>query len=397
MLAKLFENRSLDSVAEVLDYADRQRGVSNASGIAITPNSAFGHPSVWACVWLLSHSVSMLPIDFYRNVADGDTTVKRPVSTPSLFAKPNADIEIDAWVEQIMVSLLLRGNAYGLITSRDSQGSAKSIDILNPDLVTVRRERGRGWVYTVDKTEVSADSLLHIPGYLAPGSIVGLSPIGYAAQTIGLGIQAERFGAQFFADGGHPSALLKSDQRINKQQADEIKAKFVNATRDNREPAVLGSGLVYEAIQVAPNESQFLEAIGANDIRVSQFFGVPPEMIGVTPAHKSAVTYANREQRAIDFVTFSLAFWLKRLETGFNTLTPRGQYCKLNVDALIRADIQTRYAAHAISISNKFGTPNEARALEDLPPLTEDQKNELADANSGQAQPTDTGSALPAN
>lgn len=391
MLANLFEKRNLDSVASVLEYAERNRGVANASGINVTPQAAFGHPSVWACIWLLTHSVSTLPIDFYRNVKVTGATTKQPVDTPSLFISPSPNTLPDAWIEQIMVSLLLRGNAYGIITARDGQGKPSSIELLNPDVVNVYRKEGRGWIYEVNKKEVPSDQIWHVPAYLAPGSIVGMSPIAYAAQTIGLGIQAERFGAQFFADGGHPSALLKTDQRINQQQAQEIKTKFLNATQNSREPAVMGLGLTYEAIQIAPEESQFIEAIGANDARIAQFFGVPPEMIGVTPAHKSSITYANREQRALDFVTFGLQFWIQRLESSFNTLTPRGQYCKFNVDALLRADLITRYTAHEIALQNEFETKDEVRALEDLAPLTDEQKKEQADAR--QTQPTNTGTA----
>jgi hypothetical protein len=42
---------------------------------------------------------------------------------------------------------------------------------------------------------------------------------------------------------------------------------------------------------------------------------------------------------------------------------------KFNVDGLLRSDLSTRYAAHAVGIGSGFLTVDEARAYEDLPPL----------------------------
>jgi hypothetical protein len=43
-----------------------------------------------------------------------------------------------------------------------------------------------------------------------PGCIMGASPIRQHALTIGGGLSAEQFGAQFFVDGGHPTAIFQN-------------------------------------------------------------------------------------------------------------------------------------------------------------------------------------------
>ena len=40
-------------------------------------------------------------------------------------------------------------------------------------------------------------------------------------------------------------------------------------------------------------------------------------------------------------------------------------YSKINMNALLRSDLKTRYEAHAIGIQNEFLSKNEARRLED--------------------------------
>jgi hypothetical protein len=58
-----------------------------------------------------------------------------------------------------------------------------------------------------------------------------------------------------------------------------------------------------------------------------------------------------------------------RLETALSEFVPRGQYIKLGVDSLLRADLKTRYNAHAVALRSGFKSVNEIRALEDLAPI----------------------------
>ena len=68
-------------------------------------------------------------------------------------------------------------------------------------------------IYRLDGQEIDRDELWHLRAYPVAGQVLGLSPIAYAMQTIGLGLAAEQFGAKFFGDGATPSGLLTTDQR----------------------------------------------------------------------------------------------------------------------------------------------------------------------------------------
>jgi phage portal protein BeeE len=81
--------------------------------------------------------------------------------------------------------------------------------------------------------------------------------------------------------------------------------------------------------------------------------------------------YSSPEQRATDYLTFCLRPWLHRLERSISTLLPRTQQAKFNAGAMVRADLKTRYEAHAIALASGFLTVNEVRALEDRGPLPE--------------------------
>ena len=66
-----------------------------------------------------------------------------------------------------------------------------------------------------------------------PGSrhAAGLDPIGYAAETIGQALAAQRYGATFFADSAVPSMALLSDQNISSEQAREVRDIWEARTR----------------------------------------------------------------------------------------------------------------------------------------------------------------------
>jgi phage portal protein BeeE len=88
-----------------------------AAGEPVTVETALRLSTVWGCVRLLADSVSTLPLHVYRG-EDRD-----PIPTPPLLQRPSADFpELADWLWAVMASLLLRGNAWGVITARAGAG-----------------------------------------------------------------------------------------------------------------------------------------------------------------------------------------------------------------------------------------------------------------------------------
>jgi phage portal protein BeeE len=59
-----------------------------------------------------------------------------------------------------------------------------------------------------DDTPIPAEGILHLRGPSLDG-IIGLSPIAYHRETIGLGIAAEKYGAAFFGNSAQPRGAVK--------------------------------------------------------------------------------------------------------------------------------------------------------------------------------------------
>ena len=268
--------------------------------------------------------------------------------------------------------LLLTGNAWGIITSRVGAGLRPSqIELIAPHRVTVQVATDGTVTYRLDGREIDRDDLWHLRAYPTPGSLLGLSPIGHAAQSVGVGLAAETFGAQFFGDGATPSGLLTTDQRLSNEQARQLSAvwnTFFNNRRGERRVAVLGDGTKFQPVSVRPEESQFLETQRFTVAQICRLYGVPPEMVGADSGN--SLTYANVEMRSIDFLTYAINPWLVRLETALTDLVPRGQYVKFNAGGLLRTDLKTRYESYEIGLRAGFLTRDEVRQLEDREPLS---------------------------
>jgi HK97 family phage portal protein len=359
-----------DRLAELLEWG---RGMRVYSGVPVNEDQAMRLSAVWRCADLICELVSTLPLDEYRKVG---SSAPEQLAPSMLLSDPAGDgYGAEVWLRQVMMSGLLRGNIFGFITDIGEDFWPRHVEALHPDRVSLRREKNMGPVsWLLDNKPIErwpAGPLWHVPVYPTPGTPLGLSPIRYAAETVGLGLAVQRFGAQWFGDGAHPTSILKGEDVIDEEQAKILKARILAATRDNREPLVLGGGFTLDSIQVSPDESQFLETIKATADDIAGFFFRRP------PGEGGQVTYANVEARSLDLLTYTLNGWLVRLERAMSRLLPRGRFVKFNADALLRVDLKTRYEAHVLAVRGGFATPNERRAIEDLDPHAGEHADEL--------------------
>lgn len=327
-------------------------------------NTALRLAPVYAATRLLADTIASLPLQAYVDTGGA----KKRITSPTVFADPTDFGTIVEWVQRVVTSLTLRGNAWGYITQFDTNGLPLHIEWLHPDEVSLygrNRSLERPQWYWLGRP-LERERVIHIPGYVLPGEVLGISPIAAYALTTETGLLSQQFGRDWFLNGSVPAAVLETDQPVTQEDSKIIKSRFM-AAASGREPVVLGAGTKYRAITINPAESQYLETIKATANQIAAIYGVPPERIGGTPGGN--LTYATREQSAIDLVTYCLRPYIVKLEATFNKLTPAGQYVKFNVDALTRADLASRYAAHHIALTDGWMNKDEIRDIEDLSPL----------------------------
>jgi HK97 family phage portal protein len=337
-------------------------------------DTALSFVPVFAATRLLADSIASLPLQTYRESADGTHT---QIADPALFTNPTQFGTLYDWIHRAVTSLVIRGNAYGLVTARDKNGYATQVEWLHPDQVGLQDNRTINppvWYY-YGRVIPDAD-MIHIPWFTLPGLILGQSPIAAYRTTLETGLHAQMYGRDWFRNGSIPSGVLETDQPVTKDQAELIKSRFKKSA-DGRDVVVIGSGAHFKPITVLPEEAQFLGTLKATANQIAAIYGIPPEMIGGAVGHP--MTYHNAEQQNINFVTFTLQPYLTKLEMALSAQLPRGQYVKFNLDSLLRADTLTRYQAHHLALSDGWKSRDEVRATEDLPPLPDGQGEKPSD------------------
>lgn len=339
----------------------------SVTGGTPTTSQSLQVSAVWACVRLVADVMSMMPLCEYT-MKNGQR-VQLP-SSP-LVGKPSSDANMPDWIYMHLVSLMLRGNVYGRVTMFDRLRYPTKIELQHPDNVQVRQRLDGQIEYRFGGKLIDAADVYHTRAYRMPGSRMGLSPVQYAARAINTDAAIGEFAYGFFRDGAHPSSILLSDRNLNQQQARTFKDRFTSSVQ-GREPAVLSGGVKYQQVQVSPDESQFLETQKLGVAAIARIYGVPPEMIAAESGN--SMTYANVEQRSIDFLVYSIQPWITRLEAAISQLLPGGRHVRFDTNVLLRTDLETRLRAYGIGIASKQTTPDEARAASDLPPLTAAQK-----------------------
>lgn len=345
-----------------------EAGIGNIRRVDLTRSqAALQKGAVFAATNLLASIVQTIEVQTFT----GRGQDKKPVTAPRWFDDLGGQgYGTPDFLYQAVMSGALRGNAVGLVVDRDPRtGRASLIDLQHPDDVHIREEGGRTTWY-VKGHEQPSDTIWHWRRYPHPGCRMGLSPIALHATTIGLGLSAQNFGAQWFTDGAHPSAILTNERvsNIDKGQADTVKQRFLNAVRGTREPVVLGGGWKYQQVQIAPAESQFLETQKYTEAACARIYGPGmPEILGFETG--GSLTYANIEQRSIDLLQFTFDPWLVAVERFLSDLLPRPWYARFNRKQLLQTDLKTRFEAHQIALNTGFQVINEVRDVEDLGPV----------------------------
>ncbi|RCH68714.1 phage portal protein [Streptomyces sp. SDr-06] len=344
-----------------------------AAGVQVTDETAMQLLSVSACVRILSDTVAGLPFDAVKAAGTVRSTIEPP---PGIVADPFGGTNDSRYptrrlgLSQLMVSLLLRGNAYCLVLSRDRMGRPTRLRVLHPDRVRCQFNETGARVYEIDRMPVDSEDIIHILGLSYPEAATGISVLSYARQSIGLGLAAEEFGARFFGSGAHMSGIIEVPGDLDKERARGLKEGFTAShagLKNTFTVGVMSGGAQWKPISVSPEDAQFLGTRAAQNLDMAMLFGVPPHMLG--QVDKTTSWGTGIEQQALGFLAYTLNPWLGRFEDAWSAMLPKPQTARFNVDGLLRTDAAGRYAVYAVARSAAILTSNEIRALENFPPI----------------------------
>lgn len=339
------------------------------SGAYVDYNTSLQVNAIWACVSLISDTISALPVDtFIRR--DGIATPYRP--RPAWVIKPDVMIPAVAFWQQTLISLLTDGNAFIRIF-RDNENNIINMVVLNPTAVTVSRNAlgQKLFSYTGEANKtLTTDDVLHICGsIILAGDLRAKSPIDTLKENIGLAIALESFASRFFGQGTLTQGVIEVPGALTAEQAENLAKSFDRQHKGFRKAhktGILSGGATFKPTQIANDQAQMLDSRRLAVEDIARAYRVPTDMIGLNNGGQS---YNSIEQKQIAFVTHTLRPWLAKLEDAFSSLLPDYAFLSFNTDDLLRGDYATRIEGYAKMLQNGVFSANEVRRKENMRPI----------------------------
>lgn len=344
-----------------------QRLPHRSGGVTVTDDSALRHSAVWACLRLRADLISTMPVDVYRRVNGMQVEMPKP---PVLVNPGGQRVDICEWLYSSQVDLDRAGNTIGLITEVNGLGLPARIDLQPLAECSVLREKGK-LKYRIAGKLYDPPVVWHEKQYTIPGLDVGLSPVAYAAWSIGEYLSIQQFALDWFGGGAVPKARMRNTQQtVPPDVANAMKERY-RASVSNGDIFVTGNDWELDFIQAQNQDASWIEGkrYGVNDI--ARFFGCPGDLIDAAVSSGN-ITYASITQRNLQLLIMNIGPAVYRRERALSKALPQPRYVKLNTDALLRMDPESRARTLKLQLDSRTLTPDEARELDNRPPLTED-------------------------
>ena len=339
-----------------------QTSMTSAAGERIDEWTALGVSAVLSSVSLLADSVASMPLRSFEIGKDGKRTM-RPL--PEVLADPDPESNTYELIHQIVASMALHGNAYIKI-DRDRSGNMIGLVPLHPyqmQVLPTGDMTGRRYLHLGN--EMNREDMLHLRWFTPPQSLVGISPLNQTRNLVGLAIAMDRHLAQFYGEGGTPSSVLETDQKLTLDQARIIQGTWEATHRRHRKPAVLSDGLKWKPITTSAADNEMIATREQLIRDIARIFRIPSHLIGATGDNQ---TYQNVEQASLNFLTHTIAPWIRRIEIAISKILDPGVDVAFDTSSILRTDALTRARVNSINISMGARTPNEVRQIEGLEP-----------------------------
>lgn len=347
---------------------------TSSSGKVVTADKAIQLSAVWACVRLLSESISTLPLKIYIRQPDGSRKAATDHPAYSILCrKPNSEMTPSRFMLMVVASICLRGNAF--IEKKFIANRLVSLVPLLPQNMVVKRLTSGALEYKYtengNKRVIPVKNIMHIRGFGLDG-VCGMMPMKTGRDVIGSAMAVEESAAKIFEQGLQSSGFLTAEQALNDEQRERLReymAKFTGSKNAGK-IMVLEGGLKYQGVTMNPEDAQMLESRSFSIEEICRWFRVPPFMVGHTTKQSSWAS--SLEGMNLQFLTHTLRPLLVNIEQEIGRCLLDSDdevFAEFSVEGLLRADSVGRAAYYTSALQNGWMSRNDVRRLENMPPI----------------------------
>ena len=342
------------------------------SGVTIDEEIALTYEAVFRATCVLAEGVGGVPLQCYERVKETDRQIADIEVANLLKFQPNPAMMAGVARERGVAHQVNWGNGFFEIERYPGSDRIRYLWPIHPSRVIWSRDPNYDYEVRNNSggtTPLHAYEVLHVPGALSEDGIWGRGVIYTGRETIGGALRVER---SSYRGTGQPKGILEAPGMNDREKRREYRKEWEevhNTDADLPTLAILGPGSKYTALGgLSAEQNQLVQARAFNKSNVATLYGIPAYKLGA----EGKETAGTIEQKAIEFVVYSLLPWARKWEEQCNfKLLTSDQWSKFyfehNFSALLRGDIGARYTAYRIGISTGFLTINQVCRLENLP------------------------------
>lgn len=347
-----------------------------ASGVTVTDQAALRVADVFACIRLLAHVASTLPLVVYRR--EGEERKRAEGQLADLLRKPAPATTTANFVAQMVGHLVSRGEVFvGKFVN--AEGEIAQLGAISPGQVPLVEIKSGEPEYTLAhrdgaQTVHGTDDLIHIRGLSLDG-VRGMGTLRACAEALGLASVLQTHTSAVFANHSVPRGIFVVPSGPTAPDLMENLRVAVSDRHGSPERAgtvgVFQGDIDFKAISLSASDSELVEQLRLSTQTCARIFGIPPWMIGAASADPQ--TYSNVESQSLAFLVYSLAPWLTVIEQALSAdedLCPPGSnlFCEFLTDGILRADSKTRAEVYTAALDPITGwmRRDEVRRLENL-------------------------------
>ena len=341
-------------------------------------------PAVNACIEIISDSIAKMPV-YLMDSGTRERVTDHP-ALRLLTSRPTEALTAFDYHKLMESRRIAYGNAYALIL-RDKWGVPVELLPIAPGaMMPLLDSNAKLWYVglnpkTQEYRKFWPEGVLHYKACSTDGR-EGVSYLRRGAETIETALQAQRYEANYYKNGGQVSGVLATETDLSSKTRFDENGNAIdlkNRIRENWESihsgadnafriAVLDQGLKYTPLTATNRDAQFIETKAASVEDIARLFNIPFYKLGA-----GKESYAANTQAAIEYMQRTLSPIVSEHEQEdthkllLESESARGLQLRRNMMGELRGDWSARGAWYQTMHQNGVYSVNDIRALEDLP------------------------------
>lgn len=341
-------------------------------------------PAVRTVVTFLARNIAQLGLPLYRRESDTERERLQDHPLAMLLRRPNPWTTRYRFINALVHDFAIYDVAYWLKMKVDD-GQTSGLVRLPPMLVT---PKGDNWL-TPDEFELAgskvrkrfpADQVVYFRGYGA-NEDVGVSPLESLRQILLEDWAGSQMREQVMRNGARVSGYIKRPPKVEsgdwsaearERFRKQWQQQYVGEGTQAGGTPILEDGMEFMPASQTAKELQYVEGRTLTRGEVASAYFVPPPMVGIL----DHATFSNITEQRKMLYTDALGPWLTmfqdeiwlQLVPDFES-KPERFYVEFNLREKLSGDFVSRQDAITKAVGGPTMTINEARALDNRPPI----------------------------